>query len=106
MNKGKIAENISFICKSQNLKISALLKKAGLSPNVFDDWQNEKTEPSFPALFEICRALNIDIAELFSTHSLSLTDSQLKLLAEWKHLSDPEKQAVFDYISAMRSNHK
>ena len=50
MYNQEIVEKIKSVCKLRNLKISELLKKAGLSPNVVEDWHNNKKEPSFPAL--------------------------------------------------------
>ena len=106
MNNIELVNKIKFFCNSQNLKISALLKKAVLSPNIIDDWQNNKTEPSFPALLQICNVLQIQLKDLFKTEDLSLTVSQSNILAEWKTLGDNEKRAVFDYITALKSNHK
>ena len=101
-----IVERIKSLSKERNLKISVLLRKAELSPNVIDDWQNKKTEPSIPALCKICEVLNIDIGDLFTTSELQLTQSQMDLLKEWNLLNAQEKQAIFDYISALLSNHK
>ena len=105
MNTQDIVEKIKFVCKSQNLKINALLRKAGVSPNLVDDWQNDRSEPSFPTLIEICNVLNITLEELFITDKLSLTSSQERILNEWKNLSNQEKRAIFDYIVALKSNH-
>lgn len=106
MYNQEIVKKIKSICKLQNLKISELLKKAGLSPNVVEDWQNNRTEPSFPALFEICKVLNIDIKDLFATQELRLTNLQANIIKEWETLNDKEKQAIYDYITALKSNHK
>ena len=106
MYNQEIVEKIKSICKLQNLKISELLKKAGLSPNVVEDWHNNKKEPSFPALLEICKVLNIEIEDLFRVSQLRLTNSQANLLREWNTLNDKEKQALQDYIMALKSNHK
>ncbi len=106
MNNIEIVNKIKMICGLQHLKISALLKKAGLSPNVIDDWKNNKTEPSFPALFHICEVLNIQIEELYTTDELRLTESQLSILKEWKTLEIKEKQAIWEYIDALKSDHK
>ena len=104
MYNQEIVEKIKSVCKLRNLKISELLKKAGLSPNVVEDWHNNKKEPSFPALFEICKVLNIEIEDLFRVSQLRLTNSQVNLLKEWNALNNVEKQAIIDYISALKSN--
>lgn len=106
MDNLDIVHKIETVCGARGLKTSALLRQAGLSPNVIEDWRTYKTEPSFPALFDICNVLNIDVKELFATDELQLTASQTEILNEWRALTAREKQAVFDYITAMKSVRK
>jgi len=106
MDSVNIVSKIKSICKSKNIKISALLSEAGLSAHLIDDWQDNKTEPSFPALFKICDVLQINISDLFITGDIQLTQSQMEILTEWRGLSNQEKSAIFSYIDALKSNHK
>lgn len=101
----QIVTAIKTKCREQHIKISELLRAAGTSQHLIDDWQNERSEPSFPVLNRICAVLNIEIEELFTTDQMALTDSQRNLLNEWHNLSSKEKSALFSYIEAMKANH-
>lgn len=101
----QIVSAIKTKCKERHLKISELLRTVGTTQHLIADWQNGRCEPSFPVLGRICQVLNIAIVELFGDEQLQLTDSQKSLLADWRELSPSEKQALFTYIDAMKSNH-
>ena len=101
----QIVTAIKRKCKEQHIKISELLRAAGTTQHLIDDWQNKRSEPSLPVLNRICEVLNIEIWELFMSKQTNLTESQNTLLGEWRNLSSNEKGALFAYIDAMKSNH-
>ncbi len=102
--RNHIVTAIKQQCKEKGIKISVLLREAESSQHLIDDWQNGKTEPSFPTLSRICKVLNIDVEELFKM-SQKLTETQAKILDEWRSLSDMEKQSLLKYITAMKAYH-
>ncbi len=101
MYGSEISEKIKAYCYERNMKVSELLRISSLSAHLIDDWQNGKTEPSFPALIRICESLSIDIKDLF-VGGQRLTVSQIEILEEWRVLSDIQRSAIFDYIDAMK----
>lgn len=100
-----IIKTIKANSKEQNCKISELLRKARVSPHIIDDWQSGKSDPSFSVLFRLCDVLNIEMRELFTENEDALTDSQKAIIEEWCLLSPMQKEALFLYIDAMKSNH-
>lgn len=101
----RVVATIKKKCKERHIKVSELLRAAGASQHSIDDWEHERTEPSFPVLARICEVLEIEIGELFVDAMEPLTDAQVAFLKEWRKLSPDEKTALHSYIAAMQSNH-
>lgn len=101
-----IIKKIYELCDSQQISDADLLSKASLSTHLIRDWAANKSVPSLPALKSICEVLNVDISYLFKTEEDSFTQSQRKILNEWRQLSVEEKEAINLYISALKSINK
>lgn len=97
-----IVRRIKKRCECKRLSINALLRRAGLSPHLIDDWKNRKAEPSVAALEKICRELDMDLGDLFANSEHTYTETQRRILEDWRTLSEEEKTAIFKYIEAMR----
>ncbi len=106
MDVAKIIENIELRCKEKNIKMSTLLKLSGLTSHLFSDWKSQKSSPSISALEKMCAFLDVALGELFKDDNQKLTLSQERLLEEWRGLSSCEKEALYIYIQAMKSNLK
>lgn len=97
-----LLKKIKNLCEERGIKIRDLLKSAGLSLHIIDDWESNIANPSIPALLQICKVLNITLEYLFQNDELTLTASQKKLLDQWKVLDPKEKKAIKNYIKAMQ----
>ena len=98
----RIVEIITARCKERNIRLRQLLLSTNSSPRLVSDWYKGKTYPSFQALEKICALLDLDMLDFFEP---VFTEQQQKILDEWKTLSKREKQALYCYIRAMKSNH-
>lgn len=99
-----LIEKIERICFDNGVTVSEVLKKAGVSPQVFEDWKKFTTEPSFPTLMQMCKALGIELSALFCDGQPKYTPSQQNILDLWRELSEAEKCALYKYISAMKKS--
>lgn len=72
-----------------------LAERSGLPQSTISSWYRKKMVPTVPSLEKICAAFGVTLSQLFAEgeDSVSLTESQKKLLASWTRLSE-EKQAV------------
>lgn len=102
--KYKLNERLRSIRKNQGMSVTSLADKAGVSPGLISQIENNQTMPSFETLEAIAGATGIslsyiwiekeDLEELLAT----LSPDVLELL------SDPNVQAVLRMISDFDSN--
>lgn len=77
-----------------------LAERSGLPQSTISSWYRKNMIPTVPSLEKICIAFGITLSQLFAEeeNTVSLTDSQKKLLESWSRLTDEQQAAVFTLI--------
>lgn len=80
-----------------------LAEHSGLPQSTISSWYRKNMVPTIPSLEKICAAFGITLSQLFAEGdaSVSLTESQKKLLERWSRLSEEQQDAVFLLIDKM-----
>ena len=80
-----------------------LAERSGLPQSTISSWYRKNMIPTVPSLEKICIAFGITLSQLFAEEesTVSLTDSQKKLLESWSRLTDEQQAAVFALIDKM-----
>jgi len=80
-----------------------LAERSGLPQSTISSWYRKNMIPSVPSLERICHAFGITMSQLFAEgeSTVSLTDSQQKLLEAWSRLNEQQQAAVFALIDTM-----
>ena len=80
-----------------------LAERSGLPQSTISSWYRKNMIPTVPSLEKICIAFGITLSQLFAEeeNTVSLTDSQKKLLESWSRLTDEQQAAVFTLIDKM-----
>ena len=80
-----------------------LAERSGLPQSTISSWYRKNMIPTVPSLEKICMAFGITLSQLFAEeeNTVSLTDSQKKLLESWSRLTDEQQAAVFTLIDRM-----
>jgi len=80
-----------------------LAERSGLPQSTISSWYRKNMIPTVPSLEKICIAFGITLSQLFAEeeNTVSLTDSQKKLLESWSRLTDEQQAAVFTLIDRM-----
>lgn len=77
-----------------------LAERSGLPQSTISSWYRKNMIPTVPSLEKICIAFGITLSQLFAEeeNTVSLTDSQMKLLESWSRLTEEQQAAVFTLI--------
>lgn len=77
-----------------------LAERSGLPQSTISSWYRKNMIPTVPSLEKICMAFGITLSQLFAEeeNTVSLTDSQKKLLESWSRLTEEQQAAVFMLI--------
>lgn len=80
-----------------------LAERSGLPQSTISSWYRKNMIPTVPSLEKICIAFGITLSQLFAEeeNTVSLTDSQMKLLESWSRLTEEQQAAVFTLIDRM-----
>ncbi len=80
-----------------------LAERSGLPQSTISSWYRKNMVPTIPSLEKVCAAFGITLSQLFAEGdaTVSLTDSQKKLLDRWSRLSEDQQNAVFLLIDKM-----
>lgn len=80
-----------------------LAERSGLPQSTISSWYRKKIIPTVPSLEKICIAYGITLSQLFSEggETVTLTESQQKLLGCWARLDADQQAAVFALIEKM-----
>lgn len=80
-----------------------LAERSGLPQSTISSWYRKNMIPTVPSLEKICIAFGITLSQLFAEeeNTVSLTDSQMKLLESWSRLTEDQQAAVFTLIDKM-----
>ena len=80
-----------------------LAERSGLPQSTISSWYRKNMIPTVPSLEKICIAFGITLSQLFAEeeNTVSLTDSQMKLLEIWSRLTEEQQAAVFTLIDRM-----
>ena len=80
-----------------------LAERSGLPQSTISSWYRKNMVPTVPSLEKICIAFGITLSQLFAEeeNTVSLTDSQMRLLESWTRLTEEQQAAVFTLIDRM-----
>ena len=80
-----------------------LAERSGLPQSTISSWYRKNMIPTVPSLEKICMAFGITLSQLFAEeeNTVSLTDSQKKLLESWSRLTEEQQAAVFTLIERL-----
>lgn len=80
-----------------------LAERSGLPQSTISSWYRKNMIPTVPSLEKICIAFGITLSQLFAEeeNTVSLTDSQMRLLESWTRLTEEQQAAVFTLIDKM-----
>ena len=80
-----------------------LAEHSGLPQSTISSWYRKNMVPTIPSLEKICVAFGITLSQLFAEGdtTVSLTESQQKLLDRWARLSEEQQAVVFALIDKM-----
>lgn len=80
-----------------------LAERSGLPQSTISSWYRKNMIPTIPSLEKICVAFGITLSQLFAEGetTVSLTDSQKKLLERWARLNEEQQAVVFALIDKM-----
>ena len=80
-----------------------LAEHSGLPQSTISSWYRKNMVPTIPSLEKICVAFGITLSQLFAEgdNTVSLTESQQKLLDRWARLSEEQQAVVFALIDKM-----
>ena len=80
-----------------------LAEKSGLPQSTISSWYRKNMIPTVPSLEKICAAFGITLSQLFAEGdaSVSLTESQRKLLKVWSKLSVDQQAVILALIDKM-----
>lgn len=80
-----------------------LAERSGLPQSTISSWYRKNMIPTVPSLEKICIAFGITLSQLFAEeeNTVSLTDSQIRLLESWSRLTEEQQAAVFTLIDKM-----
>ena len=80
-----------------------LAERSGLPQSTISSWYRKNMIPTVPSLEKICMAFGFTLSQLFAEeeNTVSLTDSQMRLLDSWSRLTEEQQAAVFTLIDRM-----
>ena len=80
-----------------------LAERSGLPQSTISSWYRKNMIPTVPSLEKICSAFGITLSQLFADedNTVSLTDSQRKLLESWSRLNEEQQAVIFALIEKM-----
>ena len=106
MESQEIYSKIDRLRKHKGWTTHYLSTQAGVSHNTLYKWQNRQSMPTFEVLEALCDALQILLAQLFSSdgNSDELPEENKRLLEYWSTLTRKQKDVVMNMITSLRGN--
>ncbi len=80
-----------------------LAERSGLPQSTISSWYRKNLIPTVPSLEKICNAFGITLSQLFAENEMtvSLTETQKKLVENWAKLTKEQQDIVFALIEKM-----
>jgi len=80
-----------------------LAERSGLPQSTISSWYRKNIIPTISSLEKICIAFGITLSQLFAegASTVTLTESQQKLLERWSRLSEEQQAVIFALIDKM-----
>ena len=80
-----------------------LAERSGLPQATISSWYRKNMLPTVPSLKKVCTAFGITLSQLFADgdRTVSLTESQYKLLEAWSKLNEEQQAVIFALIEKM-----
>lgn len=80
-----------------------LAEHSGLPQSTISSWYRKNMIPTLPSLEKICIAFGITLSQLLAegNPTVSLTESQQKLLERWTRLNEEQQAVIFALIDKM-----
>lgn len=80
-----------------------LAERSGLPQSTISSWYRKNMIPTVPSLEKICIAFGITLSQLFAEEddTVSLTESQRRLLEAWSRLTEEQQAVIFALIEKM-----
>ena len=98
-----VIKRIDDLMKERQWSDYKLAIESGLSSSTIANIHRRNTVPSISTLESICSAFGITLSQLFSEENdtVSLTESQKKLLERWSRLTEEQQNVIFALIDKM-----
>ena len=95
-----LIERIEKILKEKNMSRYRLARRSKLPQSSITNLLNTKHTPTIQNLEKVCNALDMTLAQFFSTDNTrpDLTEEQARILDKWNKLKDIEKSIVEAYM--------
>lgn len=97
-----VGNKILELRKSSGLSAKKLAEMVDLHPSQITKIEKGESKPSLDALFRICDALNISLAEFFAETSVQLSQEQQQLLNNSKEMTDEQIEIINKLIIAFQ----
>lgn len=100
-----VVKKINELRIKKGLSIYELALRTNLSRETVYSWLNKSTYPTLKTIEEICRALEISMAQLFCEGKLIEVDSETKKLYDsFIFLSKDQRQLIINLINSYKDN--
>lgn len=100
-----IVKKIDKMRVERGWSIYRLSQEADISQQTFHTWLDSDTMPSINALYNICEAFNITIADLFADFPfVELTPELQNLYKSWTILTKEEQKSIINIIENFNKN--
>ncbi len=96
-----VIKRIKELCKSKDISFYRLSKDSGIPQSTLTNTLNRGTVPSIFTLEKICNALDITLAQFFSTSESLHTNTQHQLLELYNSLSAHDQALLFAYLKGL-----
>lgn len=96
-----ILEKINKLRLERGWSVYKLAEESGLTQSTIANMFSRKTMPSISTLTQICNAFGISLSEFFSDNKNELNDEEFLLLANFRKLSEKDKNTIKSLISSL-----
>jgi len=90
-----IVKRIAELLKQRNWTVYKLAQETDLTDKSIYKWINGKAQPTVKALYSVCQAFGITMAEFFAEGNLIEVSDEIKnLYKDWTALTKEEQNAI------------
>ncbi len=94
-----ILDRIKELIEAEGISVYELSKRSGVPQSTLSTTFSRNHNPSVSTLEQICKGLNITMAEFFTENQVKdLTFEEKVLIDKWQALSKEQKQAVLNIM--------